>query len=72
MVEVEAVLNSRPILADSINPHDVEAITPAHLLVGRTLATLPPADGGSCPQSRRGSGRVGRETISWDCSRNTD
>ncbi|KAL7723441.1 hypothetical protein ACLKA6_017645 [Drosophila palustris] len=42
-VEVEAVLNSRPIEADSTNPNDVEAITPAHLLVGRTLATLPPA-----------------------------
>ncbi|KAL7726014.1 hypothetical protein ACLKA6_005762 [Drosophila palustris] len=43
VVEVEAVLNSRPIVADSTNPNDVEAITPAHLLVGRTLATLPPA-----------------------------
>ncbi|KAL7724946.1 hypothetical protein ACLKA6_002310 [Drosophila palustris] len=45
VVEVEAVLNSRPIVADSNNPNDVEAITPAHLLVGRTLATLPPAPG---------------------------
>ncbi|KAL7726649.1 hypothetical protein ACLKA6_010514 [Drosophila palustris] len=45
VVEVEAVLNSRPIVADSTNPNDVEAITPAHLLVGRTLATLPPASG---------------------------
>ncbi|KAL7741801.1 hypothetical protein ACLKA6_012028 [Drosophila palustris] len=43
VVEVEAVLNSRPIVADSTNPNDVEAITPSHLLVGRTLATLPPA-----------------------------
>ncbi|KAL7726397.1 hypothetical protein ACLKA6_004537 [Drosophila palustris] len=42
---VEAVLNSWPIVADRTNPNDVEAITPAHLLVGRTLATLPPASG---------------------------
>ncbi|KAM8718890.1 hypothetical protein ACLKA7_001582 [Drosophila subpalustris] len=45
VVEVEAVLNSWPIVADSTNPNDVESITPAHLLVGRTLATLPPASG---------------------------
>ncbi|KAL7735691.1 hypothetical protein ACLKA6_002568 [Drosophila palustris] len=32
LVEVEAILNSRPIVADSSNPNDGEAIAPAHLL----------------------------------------
>ncbi|KAH8341780.1 hypothetical protein KR074_009122, partial [Drosophila pseudoananassae] len=43
IVEVEAVLNSRPIIADGSSPNDGEAITPGHLLVGTSLATLPPA-----------------------------
>ncbi|XP_037731580.1 uncharacterized protein LOC119562465 [Drosophila subpulchrella] len=46
LVEVEAVLNSCPLVADSSNPNDGEAITPAHFLVGTTLAALPP---GSAP-----------------------
>ncbi|XP_070072822.1 uncharacterized protein [Drosophila takahashii] len=46
LVEVEPVLNSRPLVADSNNPNDGEAITPAHFLVGTTLAALPP---GSVP-----------------------
>ncbi|KAH8360781.1 hypothetical protein KR084_011481, partial [Drosophila pseudotakahashii] len=42
LVEVEAVLNSRSLVADSNSPNDGEAITSAHFLVGTTLATLPP------------------------------
>jgi len=48
LVEVEAVLNSRPLVADSSSPNDGEAITPANFLVGTTLAALPP---GSAPPS---------------------
>ncbi|XP_070142304.1 uncharacterized protein [Drosophila kikkawai] len=43
IVEVEAVLNSRPLIVDSGSPNEGEVVTPAHLLVGTTLATLPPA-----------------------------
>ncbi|XP_043064096.1 uncharacterized protein LOC122320086 [Drosophila ficusphila] len=41
LVEVEAILNSRPIVVDSSNPNDGEAVTPDHLLVGTTLVALP-------------------------------
>ncbi|XP_041675514.1 uncharacterized protein LOC121530460, partial [Drosophila eugracilis] len=41
LVEVEAILNSRPMVVDSSNPNDGEAVTPAHLLVGTTLVALP-------------------------------
>ncbi|XP_041449636.1 uncharacterized protein LOC121404367 [Drosophila obscura] len=42
LVEVEAVLNSRPLVVDSGSPNDGEVLTPAHLLVGRMLVSLPP------------------------------
>ncbi|XP_030375184.1 uncharacterized protein LOC115630185 [Scaptodrosophila lebanonensis] len=45
LVEVEAILNSRPIVVDGANPNDGEAITPAHLLVGGTLVPLPTGSG---------------------------
>ncbi|KAM8701691.1 hypothetical protein ACLKA7_004925 [Drosophila subpalustris] len=50
--ELEAILNSRPIVADSSNPNDGEAITPAHLLVGTTLVALPSASTGPVPDSK--------------------
>ncbi|XP_033234454.1 uncharacterized protein [Drosophila pseudoobscura] len=42
LVDVEAVLNSRPLVVDSGSPNEGEVVTPAHLLVGRTLVSLPP------------------------------
>ncbi|XP_070068118.1 uncharacterized protein [Drosophila takahashii] len=42
-VIVEVVLNSRPLIVDSGSPNEGEVVTPAHLLVGTTLATLPMA-----------------------------
>lgn len=43
LVEVLAVLNSSPLVADSNNPNDGEVITPALFLIESTLGTLPPA-----------------------------
>lgn len=46
--EIEAVLNSRRIVAMTPDPKDELALTPRHLLLGRRLKTLPePEDRGS-------------------------
>ncbi|XP_065355037.1 uncharacterized protein LOC135949415 isoform X2 [Calliphora vicina] len=42
LVQIEAVLNSRPIAPISNDPNDGEALTPAHLLFGESLLALPP------------------------------
>ena len=41
LAETEAVLNSRPIAPLSPDPNDGEALTPAHLLIGEDLRSLP-------------------------------
>ncbi|XP_033250943.1 uncharacterized protein LOC117189970 [Drosophila miranda] len=42
LVEVEALLNSRPIASPGNDPSDGEALTPGHLLIGQPLLSLPP------------------------------
>ncbi|XP_075157610.1 uncharacterized protein LOC142230873 [Haematobia irritans] len=37
LVEVEAILNSRPLTARCDDPNDGEALTPAHMLIGSSL-----------------------------------
>lgn len=43
LVEVEAVLNSRPLVTGSNNPNDGQVIAAVHFLIGSTLGTLPSA-----------------------------
>ncbi|XP_062539060.1 uncharacterized protein LOC134207358 [Armigeres subalbatus] len=44
LVQVEGCLNSRPITPMSDDPNDLEALTPAHFLVGSSLNALPEQD----------------------------
>ncbi|XP_055906484.1 uncharacterized protein LOC129941785 [Eupeodes corollae] len=41
LLEIEAIMNSRPITPMSTDPNDVEAQTPAHLLIGSSLKAVP-------------------------------
>ena len=42
LTEVEATLNSRPLCAITDDPNDLQPLTPNHLLLQRTVSTLPP------------------------------
>ncbi|XP_036322092.1 uncharacterized protein LOC118736094 [Rhagoletis pomonella] len=43
LVDVEAIMNSRPLVGATDDPNDAEAITPAHLLIGDSLMAVPEA-----------------------------
>ena len=42
LTEVEGILNSRPLCAVSDDPNDLQPLTPNHLLLQRTVSSLPP------------------------------
>lgn len=44
LTQVEAILNSRPITILSSNPNDIQALTPAHLLIGRSYVSIADTD----------------------------
>ncbi|XP_011858972.1 PREDICTED: uncharacterized protein LOC105556485 [Vollenhovia emeryi] len=52
IIEVEAVLNSRPLTAMSIDPNDLIALSPAHFLIGTSLTTVPEHDFVDVPINR--------------------
>ncbi|XP_011859009.1 PREDICTED: uncharacterized protein LOC105556522 [Vollenhovia emeryi] len=51
-IEVEGILNSRPICALSSDPNDLSVLTPAHCLIGRPLINMPEPDLSSVPANR--------------------
>ena len=51
--EVEAIVNGRPLTTVSEDPHDIEPLTPNHLLLMKVKPTLPPAISDSKDQYAR-------------------
>nr|CAI5835101.1 unnamed protein product [Callosobruchus analis] len=52
LVQIEALLNSRPLSPLSTNPSDLEPLTPSHFLIGRSMAACPDSDVLDVPTNR--------------------
>ncbi|XP_062538400.1 uncharacterized protein LOC134206690 [Armigeres subalbatus] len=52
LTQIEAIMNSRPLLPMTEDPNDMAVLTPAHFLIGSTLHALPDPDVHSIPTSR--------------------
>lgn len=52
LVQVEGILNSRPLTAMSSDPNDMSALTPSHFLIGDSLLSVPEPDLGDIKESR--------------------
>lgn len=52
LIQVECILNSRPLTPLSDNPLDLNFLTPGHFLIGQSLSTLPADDLTEIPLNR--------------------
>lgn len=52
LIDIEACLNSRPIQPLTNDPHDLNALTPGHFLIGRAPIQLPAVDLLQAPEGR--------------------
>lgn len=54
LAQIESILNSRPLSPLSSDPRDLEALTPAHFLIGKKPTSLPDPDVSDVPETRLG------------------
>ncbi|XP_058448969.1 uncharacterized protein LOC131428927 [Malaya genurostris] len=52
LTQIEALMNSRPLLPMSDDPDDLAALTPAHFLIGTSMLALPDPDHQNIPVNR--------------------
>lgn len=52
IVQIEAIVNSRPLTPLSSDPSDLSPLTPAHFFIGRSLTMMPELELTSIPQNR--------------------
>nr|XP_029715740.1 uncharacterized protein LOC115259347 [Aedes albopictus] len=52
LTQIEAVMNSRPLLPMTEDPNDLAALTPAHFLIGSSLQALPGPELHNVPPTR--------------------
>ncbi|XP_043500859.1 uncharacterized protein LOC122523263 [Polistes fuscatus] len=52
VLEIEAILNSRPITPLSNDPNDLRALTPGHFLIGNSFTSLPEDEYRDIPSGR--------------------
>ena len=52
LIQIESVLNSRPLYPLSPDPTDLNPITPSHFLIGRSAISIPDEDVRSYPENR--------------------
>ena len=52
ITQIESILNSRPLTPMSSDPNDLEVLTPAHFLIGRSFHSIPYPDVQHIPMNR--------------------
>ncbi|XP_054287809.1 uncharacterized protein LOC129003539 [Macrosteles quadrilineatus] len=63
LVQIEAVLNSRPLCQLTEDPDDLAILTPAHFLVGESLTTIPEPNQENQPTSRLTRWKLTRQML---------
>jgi len=52
IIQIESILNSRPLTPSSNDPDDLTALTPGHFIIGRPLIALPSVDLNDIPLNK--------------------